>query len=80
MNNEQITSIKKLHDAYLYTEKEILEHLEEISPQLLLLNNHWNTTNLGQLKLTTVGIAIAQANITRITGEKYELNIWLNAS
>ncbi|MCW8408908.1 hypothetical protein OQJ13_07980 [Legionella sp. PATHC035] len=79
LENEKINRLKKLHDDYLYTEEEILELLAVISPQLLTLNNNWNTTNLGQLKLTPVGIAMAQANITRITGEKYELNIWLNA-
>lgn len=79
MDMENISRLKKLQDDYLYTEEEIVELLAAISPQLLTLNTFWSTTNLGQLKLTTVGIAMAQANITRITGEKYELNIWLNA-
>ncbi|HBD9385720.1 TPA: hypothetical protein KLD75_000179 [Legionella pneumophila] len=80
LDSEKIQILKKLQDDYLYTEEEILELLASISPLLLTLNTNWNTTHLGQLKLTTVGVAVAQANITRITGEKYELNTWLNAS
>ncbi|SCZ38116.1 MULTISPECIES: LPO_1073/Vpar_1526 family protein [Pseudomonas] len=38
----------------------------------------WNSSSLGRLRLTSVGSAIAHANIKRLVGEFADLSIWIN--
>ena len=52
---------------YLITSRPALNHLFEV----------WKETRMSQLTLTTVGVAIAQANFRRRTGEQLDLSIWV---
>lgn len=45
--------------------------------ELLLMSNMWNNSQLCNSSLTSVGIAIAVANIKVKTGIEYDLGIWI---
>lgn len=56
---------------------EIKQYLIKVSPVVEPLFGLWDNSGLSKLILTTVGIAIAQANFRRKTGVKLDLSIWI---
>lgn len=56
---------------------EIKNYLIEVVPDIASLFERWKDTQLSKFGLTTVGIAIAQANFRRKTGVKLDLSIWV---
>lgn len=58
---------------------EIRSKCIEIRPYMIELFEKWKNSNIRALKLTSVGIAIAHANIKKTTGDKFaDLSIWIN--
>ena len=90
LNAEQITEhFKRLgvvdkHDEFksllesstMETER-IREAVVALCPEIEKLFSLWNDSGLSKLTLTTVGIAIAQANYRRRTGLTLDLSIWV---
>lgn len=71
----QITAlfeIGKMSDA------EIREKVIAIRPYMKDLFDRWSESAMKQFTLTSVGIAIAHANIKRLVGEFAQLSIWIN--
>ncbi|WP_133405766.1 LPO_1073/Vpar_1526 family protein [Parashewanella tropica] len=66
-----------LFNSTLMNPQEIKEYLIKVSPEIEPLFKLWGNSGLSKLTLTTVGIAIAQANFRRKTGIKLELSIWV---
>lgn len=56
---------------------EIKDELVQIDPQFQNLIDIWKNTGLGRLQLTSVGIALAHANIKNIIGVELDLGIWI---
>lgn len=58
--------------------KEIQKKVIENRDYMENLFDVWNGSFMVGLHLTSVGIAIAHANIKKITGEFTDLSIWIN--
>jgi len=70
--------IVALHNATTMTESEVKEYLVGICPPLDHLFRLWSKTSISKFSLTTVGVAIAQANFRRRTGIKLNLETWVS--
>lgn len=66
-----------LFDKSRMSEAEVKDYFLRIRPKLKELFALWDESMLSHFTLTTVGIAIAQANFRRKTGQKLDLSIWV---
>ncbi|HPQ44922.1 MAG TPA: hypothetical protein PKZ42_11930 [Syntrophales bacterium] len=66
-----------LFDKSRMSEAEVKDYFLRIRPKLKDLFALWDESMLSHFTLTTVGIAIAQANFRRKTGQKLDLSIWV---
>lgn len=66
-----------IFNSTLMSENEIKEYLVSIKPEVQTLFDLWTDSSISKFSLTTVGIAIAQANFRRRTGMKLDLSIWV---
>ncbi|MFQ3324061.1 MAG: hypothetical protein ACI90U_001886 [Pseudomonadales bacterium] len=64
-----------LYNSTLMSPQEVKDYLIKVVPEVDPLFELWSSTDLSKFKLTTVGIAIAQANFRRKTGFKLDLSI-----
>ncbi len=60
------------------TDAEIRDKCIEIRPYMRDLFTSWEKSPMQSFTLTSVGIAIAHANIKRLVGEFANLSIWIN--
>lgn len=68
---------KSLFNSSLMSDNEIKEYLLKVRPAVQTLFDLWKNSSISKFSLTTVGIAIAQANFRRRTGVKLDLSIWV---
>lgn len=66
-----------LFNSTLMSMAEIKEFLLDALPPIKALFDLWDNSDITKFTLTTVGIAIAQANFRRRTGVKLNLNTWI---
>lgn len=66
-----------LFNSTLMNDNEIKEYLIKTKPELQPLFDLWQNSSISNFSLTTVGIAIAQANYRRRTGVKLDLSTWV---
>jgi hypothetical protein len=59
-------------------ETNILETVEKLSPKVKAIADLWNNTEMKQFEMTSVGIAIAHANMCRVIGVSPNLEIWIS--
>lgn len=69
---EDIFHIRFANLFSMQSPREIREYLSNIRPQLQKLFAIWDDSSISRFDLTTVGVAIAQANFTRKTGERLQ--------
>jgi len=70
--------LKSLFGQHIYSNDEVKSKLIEIGkPFLEALIDLWNHSFMKNMSLTSVGIAIAQANYRRKTGLTLDLSIWI---
>lgn len=74
---EQVEKIQTFFNQTTFNESEVKAYLETKGDYMKKLFDIWSTSSLKSLTLTTVGIAIAQANFRRKTGETLEIEIWI---
>lgn len=72
------TQITALFDAAKMSEGEIREKCVAIRPYMSDLFVLWSESSMKNFTLTSVGMAIAHANIKRLVGEFANLSIWIN--
>lgn len=77
LNQNQITQIKDLHNKHLLSNEEIEKSLISLDSKFSKLIRTWNSSGLGRLELTTVGIALAHANIKKAIGIDHDLGVWI---
>jgi hypothetical protein len=77
LTENQIKQLKDLQNANLLSKEEVERLLENMNPKFKELLQTWNNSGLGRLQLTTVGIALAHANITKTLGIKLDLGVWI---
>ena len=76
--NELRPQIRILQESHLLGPFELESWLKSNVPGSDVLIDAWRNTSLHSLTLTTVGIAIAHANIRRKTKrEDYNLDVWI---
>ncbi|MBY4675907.1 LPO_1073/Vpar_1526 family protein [Marinobacterium arenosum] len=67
----------KLYESSKMESEEAKKYILSKSEKLEHLFKEWKDTNLSKFRLTTVGIAIAQANFRKSTGVKLTLGTWI---
>jgi len=70
-------NIIKLFNKYLMNVQEVKEKVIELNPIMEKLFDLWSSTSMNKFKLTTVGIAIAQANLRSKQGVELDLAVWV---
>ncbi|WP_422448084.1 LPO_1073/Vpar_1526 family protein [Thermoanaerobacterium sp. DL9XJH110] len=77
ISKDNITKIKNIYSNYLMSEQEVKEFLKKIHPCMDKLFDYWDNSYMKNIVLTSVGIAIAHANIRRKINESFNLSIWI---
>jgi hypothetical protein len=67
-----------LFDMARMNDQEIRDKCIEIRPYMNDLFTIWSDSPMKNFTLTSVGMAIAHANIKRLVGEFANLSIWIN--
>lgn len=74
---EDSNRLKSLYNEGKMSDVEVKECLLNLRPDLNSLFDVWENSHMKSLTLTSVGIAIAHANIQRKIGEQFNLSIWI---
>jgi hypothetical protein len=74
---EEIQKFKEIYTKNSLTNEEIKKYLLSIGDYMNILFDIWNNSEMKHMTLTSVGIAIAQANFRRKTGKTIDLSIWI---
>jgi hypothetical protein len=77
LSDEDKSRMKTLFSAERMSVNEVKEYLLSLRPGLSSLFDVWDNSSMKNMTLTSVGIAIAHANIQRKIGEKFDLSIWI---
>lgn len=75
---EDKVKIMSLFDQGLMNDQEIKDKCVSIRPYMDQVFSVWESSPMKNFTLTSVGIAIAHANIKRLVGEFANLSIWIN--
>lgn len=75
---EERDKMKQLFDVGKMTNDEIREKCIALRPYMANVFKTWSGSQMKHFTLTSVGIAIAHANIKRFAGEFANLAIWIN--
>ena len=68
---------KELLEMHTMSQQEVKEDILRLCPETEKLFEAWEKTNISKFTLTTVGIAIARANLKRRAGIEIDLGIWI---
>lgn len=74
----QEAAVKKLFEEGSMSDDEITRKFSDSGPHVKRIVDVWSSASFESFNLTSVGIAIAHANIKRYTGEFAPLSIWVN--
>ena len=77
ISDDNKTKLKNIFNNFTMSNQEIKDKIIELSPEMEQLFNLWTSTNISKFKPTTVGIAIAQANLRSKQGIELDLSIWV---
>ena len=75
---EIVNKLIKLNNQYLMKAREMKIFLESKSEHMKNLNDIWDNSDLCHFRLTSVGMAIAHANIKKELPNFSDLDIWIN--
>jgi hypothetical protein len=74
---DEIQILKNLSDRNVFNNNEMNIFLSSQGDYMTRLMDTWNNSSMQNMTLTSVGIAIAQANFRRRTGFTIDLGIWI---
>lgn len=77
LNQDEKQRIRTLFNAERMSKEEVKDYLLKLRPQIKVLFDVWESSSISRMTLTSVGIAIAHANIYRKINEKFDLSIWI---
>jgi hypothetical protein len=77
VDNNIIRQLEMLQTKRLLANSEVATFLKSLHPSMEDLFNVWEQSSLKSISLTSVGIAIGNANIKRQTGTGLDLEIWI---
>jgi hypothetical protein len=76
---QKVVRLKQLQNGKLMSQEQVRGHLLEVEPNLKQsLFDLWDHTLMKHTMLTSVGTAIAHANVKRVTGDFADLSIWIH--
>lgn len=77
LSTDQHNTLKGLLENNVINEESFNNELLSLSPNFGILIDAWKKTPIQSLQLTSVGIALAQANIKKTIGTDLDLSIWI---
>jgi hypothetical protein len=77
LTEDQGAQLKQLHNSHLMQPNQVRDYLVNALPKMADYFEVWEGTAMKNMSLTSVGIAIAHANVKRITGEDSSLSLWM---
>lgn len=77
VEQEKAEGLKSLQVHKVMPPDEIKEYLTSLRPQMASLFEIWDSTPMKHMTLTSVGFAIAHANIKRQAGMEFDLSKWI---
>lgn len=77
LTNEEVSKINNLFNSSSMNESEVKEFIIRTIPPAKSLIENWNESAIQNMTLTSVGIAIGHANITRKIKKSFDLKIWI---
>ncbi|MBI1185008.1 hypothetical protein GC194_12100 [bacterium] len=77
LTTEEINELKPFLNNYQFSGKELIERINQHGDFMSTLFDVWDNSSLKNMTLTSVGIAIATANLRRKTGISVDLGIWI---
>lgn len=77
LNENQITQLKDLQNKHLFSKEAVEQQLTSMDKRFIELLHTWSNSGLGRLELTTVGIALAHANIKKTIDLDLDLEVWI---
>jgi hypothetical protein len=78
IDSSTIDKLLKVQTNHSMNSKEIKDLIISIHPCMKNLYDVWDNSYMKNFTLTSVGIAIGHANIRRVTGNEFDLSIWIN--
>jgi hypothetical protein len=78
VSDQKTEQIIGFYNAHLVSDGELKDYLISIDPLMAKLFENWDKSGISHFTLTSVGIAIAHANVRRRTGMSADLGIWIN--
>jgi K+/H+ antiporter YhaU regulatory subunit KhtT len=77
VEREKAESLRQLQSQKVMSPERIRTYLTNVRPQVAQLVEMWENTPMHNTTLTSVGIAVAHANVKRQTGADFGLSQWL---
>lgn len=77
LNAEEKQKFKQLFESSTKPAKEVKEMLVDAIPEMERIFEVWKSSPFNKFELTSVGIAIANANYRRKIGDTMDLSIWI---
>lgn len=74
---EACSRLINFHHSHLLGDDKVLQMLAGLDERMNTLVQIWDGSELGNFSLTSVGKAIAHANIRRKTGQNFDLTTWI---
>lgn len=78
IQDQDITKLTVLQKTFLMNESELKQYIIANNNFMEIVINTWQESFMKNMSLTSVGIAIAHANIKKSLGEFTDLSIWIN--
>lgn len=66
-----------LNRSKLWTKEQLVSRIGKIHPKFVKLAHLWQSTPMKSFQISTLGTAIAHANVRRVTGDNSDISIWI---
>ncbi len=73
----EIDGLIDLHKKSLMSTNEAKDFIRSLSPEWSKVIDAWNSSPLAQITLTSVGVAIGNANLRKVHGSAPSLHTWI---
>ncbi len=77
ISDENISHLKQVFQNSFMSHEEVSSYIKAQGEFMEKLFDYWDNSEMKSMTLTSVGIALAQANFKRKTGLSYDLSIWI---
>ena len=78
VDTEDRKIVKRIYDNEIMNKEEVTDFLNKNIPGWESFHKYWNENGISRLNLTSVGIILGAFYASQITGEKFNLSIWIS--